>query len=152
MITAQVESLTQGLEEIKPLLPIHYKELACNQDKVPLDPQYDEYLRKDARGEVTYVTLREDGKLVGYFVFFVTPGLHYRTCLTAVMDIFYVHPDHRGNGGGVTLLECAEQELKRRGVQRWFVGLKVHIPHAAALFKLKKFTLIEETYSKWIGE
>lgn len=152
MITAQVESLTKNLEEIKPLLPLHHKELAIDQDKVPLDPEYSEYLNRDALGTVLYVTLREDGKLVGYFVFFVNPALHNKTCLTAHMDIFYVHPDHRGNGGGQSLLVCSEKELKRRGVQRWYVGEKISSPQAGLLFKSFGFELAERIYIKWIGE
>jgi len=51
MLTASIENLTQGLEEIKPLLPCHYLKLALNQGEVPLDPQFDVYLERDARGD-----------------------------------------------------------------------------------------------------
>ena len=66
MITAQVESLTERLEEMKPLFPMHWEELALNKDRVPLDPMYEIYLERDANGQVLFVTLRELGKPVGY--------------------------------------------------------------------------------------
>lgn len=150
MITAQVERLTERLEEMKPLFPMHWAELALNQDKVPLDPQYDIYLARDERGEVLFVTLREAGVLVGYFVGFVAPGLHYRTCLTCTMDIFYVHPDKRGRCG-LMLFRAVEAEAKRRGVQRWFVGSKCHAD-ASWLFERLGFEKVEVYYSKWLGE
>jgi GNAT superfamily N-acetyltransferase len=149
MITAHVESLTERLEEMKPLFPLHWAELALNKDKVPLDPQYGIYLARDAAGEVLFVTLREAGALIGYFVGFVAPGLHYRTCLTLTMDIFYVHPERRGRGG-ITLFRAVEDEARRRGVQRWFAGSKCHAD-ASWLFEHLGFERVEIYYSKWIG-
>ena len=151
MITCQVEPFVPFLEEVKPILPIHWEELALNKDKVPLDPQYDIYLARDARGEVLSVTAREDGKLMGYFVGFIAPGLHYKTCLTCTMDIFYVHPDHRGGGTGWHLFKTAEAELKRRGVQRLFVGSKLH-KDASWLFERLGYEEVERYYSAWLGD
>lgn len=151
MITCHVESLTEMLPELRPLLPLHYEELALNKDKVPLDPQYELYLERDAAGGVLLVTLRDAGELVGYFIGFVSPGLHYRTCLTCVMDIFYVRQDKRGGRAGIKLFRFVEEELKRRGVQRWVVGSKCHMD-ASWLFELLKFERIEVYYSKWLGD
>ena len=151
MLTAHVESLTDILEELKPLLPRHYEELALNQDKVPLDPIYEAYLDKDARGEVLFVTLREEGALRGYFVGFVAPHLHYRTCLTCQMDIFWLAPEARGHRGGIKLFRFVRQELQRRGVQRWFVGSKCH-KDASVLFEAIGMTKVETYYSEWLGD
>jgi GNAT superfamily N-acetyltransferase len=151
MITAQKESFAERLEEFAPLFPEHYKELALNQDRVPLDPQYDIYIAREQAGELLFVTLREFGLPVGYFIGFVSPGLHYKTCLTCIMDIFWVHPDKRGNGGGQMLFKYVEQELKRRGVDRWFVGSKCH-KDASWLFEKLGFEQVEVFYSKWLGE
>jgi len=151
LITAQIESFTERLDELRPILPLHYAELALDQDKVPLDPRFDVYIDREAAGELLFVTLRSAGDLIGYFIGFVAPGLHYRTCLQCQMDIFYVHPDHRGSSAGAQLFRFTEAELKRRGVQRWFVGSKVHFP-ADWLFERLGFGKIETYYSKWIGE
>jgi GNAT superfamily N-acetyltransferase len=151
MITAQLETMREGFPELIAIFPLHYEELALNKDKVPLDPQYDLYLAREDRGEVIYVTLREDGKLIGYFVGFVAPGLHYKTCLTCTMDLFYVHPDHRNGLGGLRLFRAVEKELRRRGVQRWFVGSKIH-KDISRLFEALKFDPVETYYSKWLGE
>lgn len=146
MITAQVEHFPPFLEEVKPILPIHYRELALDQEYVPLDPQYETYLERDRRGEVMAVTVREDGKLIGYFVGFVAPGLHYKTCLTMTMDILYVLPERRGNGAGDLLFDEVEKECIRRGVQRMFVGTKLH-KDISWLFKKRNYKPVEEYFS-----
>ena len=151
MITAHVESFEENLEYLKPLLPIHYKELALDQDKVPLSPQFDKYVAAEQRGELIFVTLRKAGQMVGYFIGFIAPGLHYSTCLTCNMDIFYVLPDHRGSGTGFQLFKFVEQQLKKRGVQRMFVGSKMH-KDASWLFEKLNYTPVETYYSAWLGD
>ncbi len=151
MITAHIESFEQNLEYLKPLLPIHYKELALDQDKVPLSPQFDKYVAAEQRGELIFVTLRKAGQMVGYFIGFIAPGLHYSTCLTCNMDIFYVLPDHRGSGTGFQLFKFVEQQLKKRGVDRMFVGSKMH-KDASWLFEKLNYIPVETYYSAWLGD
>lgn len=151
MLTAAPEPFAPFLEEVQPLLPEHYDELALNKDHVPLSPQYHVYLDRDSRGEVLCVAMRSEGQLVGYFVGFVAPGLHYSTCLTLHLDIFWLHPDHRGQHGGVKLFRAVEAEAKRRGVQRMFVGSKCH-KDASFLFERLGYERVEVTYSKFFEE
>ena len=150
MITIQVEPFPAFLEEVKPLLPRHWEELALNQDTVPLDPQYEVYLARDTRDEVLVVTVRRDGDLAGYFVGFVAPGLHYRTCLTLTLDIFWIRPEDRGISIGYDLFRKVEEEARRRGVQRLFVGSKLH-KDASWLFERLGYTEVERYYTAWLG-
>jgi GNAT superfamily N-acetyltransferase len=151
MITCHVESFEERLLELQALLPLHYRELALNQDKVPLSPRYGDYIDRERAGGLLFVTLRDAGHLVGYFIGFIAPGLHYSTCLTCTMDIFYVHPDKRTGSAGVRMFRFVETELRRRGVQRWFMGSKIQAD-ASALFKRIGAAPVETYYSKWIGE
>jgi hypothetical protein len=152
MITCAVESFTDRIDELKQIIPMHYEELALNKDKVPLSPQWDIYKARDALGEVIFVVMREKGEMIGYFIGFIAPGLHYSTCLTCIMDIFYIRPDKRGAAlPGIRLFRAVEDELKRRGVDRWFVGSKTKAD-ASALFEFLKFEKVETFYSKWIGD
>lgn len=151
LLTAQPEAFPPFLAEVMPLLPRHYEELALNKDKVPLDPQYDDYLRRDAAGQVLCITLRTAGELVGYFIGFVAPGLHYQTCLTLTLDIFWLAPEHRGRMGGVKLFKAVEAEAGRRGVQRMFVGSKCHLD-ASWLFERLGYERVEVYYSAWLGD
>ena len=151
MITAQVEPYSAFIDEAKALYPAHYEELALNRDKVPLDPMYELYDAMDALGKVLAVTLRQRCELVGYFIGFVEPKLHYRTCLALTMDIFWTHPDIRGGFAGVRLFREVEREAKRLGVQTLYYGSKLH-KDSGKLFEFLKMKPIETYYSKWIGD
>lgn len=144
---------------MKPLFPNHYAELALNQDKVPLDPRYEVYLDRDAAGEILYVTLRELGKLVGYFVGFIAPALHYKTCLTLQMDIFWLHPDFRDGDSldavekemaSMLLFEKVKSAAVARGVKRAFYGSKAH-KDASRLFEALEMVETERYYSAYWG-
>jgi N-acetylglutamate synthase-like GNAT family acetyltransferase len=151
MITVQLENLEERLGEIKALLPQHWEELAINRDKVPLSPNYDFYVQYERSGQLIFATLREDGHMMGYFIGFITPGLHYSQTLTCKMDIFYIHPSCRGSAlPGLKLFRAVEKELKRRGVQQWYVGSKIK-HDASALFKRLGFEPVEVYHSKYIG-
>lgn len=150
MITCAVEPFPAFLEEVKPLLPIHWKELALNQDKVPLDPDYDAYLKLDAAGQILLVAVRKEGALIGYFIGFVRRHVHYKSWLTCGMDIFYVLPEHRG-GVGKKLFRTVEAECKRRGIQTLIVGSKLH-KDASWLFEHLGYTEVERYYQHWVGE
>lgn len=148
-LTAQPEEFAPFLAEVKPLLARHYEELSLHKSRYPLNPQYDEYLRRDALGMVMCVTLRARGELVGYFVGFVAPGLHYKDCLTLTMDIFWLAPEHRGNMGGVRLFRTVEREAKRRGVNLIMNGSKDH-KDSSRLFKALGYQQVETYHAKWI--
>lgn len=150
MITIMLESFEERLPELLPLLPLHYEELALNKDKVPLAPQYEIYIERERRGELMFIVVRDAGELIGYFIGFVAPGLHYKTCLTLIMDIFFIHPEHRGSATGYKLFKAAEEEAKRRGVQRMFVGSKCHLD-ASFLFEQLGYERCEITYTHWLA-
>jgi hypothetical protein len=160
MITAHVERLQDCLEELKPLFDPHWRELALDQEKVPLDPQYPIYLQREAVGQVLCVVMREAGKIVAYFIGFVAPGLHYQTCLTLQMDIFWLHPDYRAEDSldqleahmlALELFQTVRDEAKRRGVQRWFAGSKLH-KDASRVFEELGMIEVERYYSQWLGD
>jgi hypothetical protein len=152
LITAAVEPFMARVDELKKLLDAHYRELALNQDKVPLAPQWPVYDSHERAGRLVFVTLREAGEMIGYLICFVAPGLHYETCLTATMDILFVRPDRRDAfaRGGLLLVDTMERELRRRGVHRWFMGTKLH-KDIGAIFRRRGFEAVEMTYTKWIG-
>lgn len=149
MITAQAELLRDSLPEIIPLLSTHYDQLSLHQGKFPLQPQYQVYLDRESRGELMLVTLRRDGALVGYWISFVAPGLHYETCLTGTMDIWFIHPDHRIGKAPLILIKAVEKELRRRGVNLWFAGEKLHDP-CGRLFEFVGMKKVETYYAKWL--
>jgi len=151
LITFHNESFRESLPEFEYLLPQHYEELALNKDKVPLKPRWDVYFNREDAGELIFIAARCQGLIIGYFIGFISPGLHYKTCLTCQMDIFYIQEEFRNGRIGIKLFQFVEKQLKKRGVMRWFVGSKNH-KSAESLFKYLKFKPVEVYYSKWIGD
>ena len=150
-LTACPESFTANIPEIKALIHQHWEKLALNKDKVPLDPQWNNYIARESLGELLFIALRNKGKMVGYAIFLIAPGLHYKTCLTATMDIWNVLPGYEGPKALLTLWNAVEKELKRRGVNRSFVGEKLHKP-CGKLYKYLGYEPVEMTYAKWIQD
>lgn len=160
MITAAIEELHRVLEELKPIFVPHWRELALDQEKVPLAPNYGEYLRREAAGEVLCVILRERGAIVGYFVGFIAPALHYQTCLTLTMDIYWIAPEYRASDSleqleedmlAELLFTTVKAEAVRRGVKRPFYGSKVH-KDSSGLFRQLGMYKADEYFSDWWGE
>jgi GNAT superfamily N-acetyltransferase len=120
MITYSVERPSEVLDEIKPLLEMHWREIAHYQD-IPLDPDYEFYLTSPI---VRVFTARDDGLLVGYGVFFVHMNRHYRKSKQAVQDILFVHPDFRGTTAGYRLIRYCDAQLKAEGCQVVYQHMK----------------------------
>lgn len=150
MIVFAIEPFSSVYAELLPLLEQHYGEISTHKDHdVPLEPLVEAYRAREADGSLLMVIGREAGQIVAYFVCFIAPGLHYRSCLTCSPDIFYVAPERRTSIAGIRMFRFVEKELKRRGVKRWAVGSKVQ-HDASALFRFLDFEPVETTYEKWL--
>jgi GNAT superfamily N-acetyltransferase len=151
-LTAQAEEWHDVKDEMIPFLHQHWEEMEINKDKIPLGFQFDVYDRLAANGVLVVVTLRKEGKVVGYFWGTLLPHIHHKTCLTLMMDLYWVHPSVRGKGlPGVKLLREVEAEAKRRGAQQMFFGSKLH-KDSSRLFEFLKMDPVEVYYNKWIGD
>jgi hypothetical protein len=150
MITFSIEPFSAVYGELLPLLEQHYGEISTHKNHgVPLEPIVEAYRAREIDGTLMMVIGREAGQIAAYFVCFIAPGLHYRSCLTCSPDIFYVDPARRNGIAGIRMFRFVEKELKRRGVKRWAVGSKVQ-HDASALFKFLDFEPVETTYEKWL--
>lgn len=152
MITAQVEPYADALPELVALYHDHWSELAMDKEypEAGLDPMWEVYDQRNASGQVLLVTLRETGQMIGYFLGFVAPGLHYRRCLTYHSDIFRIVPEHRGRMGGKRMVRVVIEECRRRGVKRVFLGEKLHMP-CAQLFAAFGARPVERMHSLWLS-
>lgn len=153
MLTTQLEGIAQAMAEAAPLMEEHYQELSGHRAHgFPVAPLVGQYLAREARGELLCVTLRDAGKLVGYYVGVVAPGMHYGTCLTLATDLFWVAKSHRGHFGGPKLFKAVLAEAKRRGVKVMFAAHKLAVPEAGRLFTILGFQPVETNYALWLED
>jgi len=152
MITAQIESFELAIPELERIFPEHHRELGLFRDVMPLAPRFPEYVLKERLGEFFLATVRWDGKIAAYYTCLISPGLHYRTTLSAHMDMLYVIPEYRERGLIVPLMRCVEKELKRRGVKIWYCGYKTLKPFALdRLYRNLGFSPSDTYVAKWLG-
>lgn len=142
------ERYPEIIEDIKALLPLHWKELALYQDNVPLEPDYTVYARLDASNAMCIIAGRVDGKLVGYAIYVVKRHPHYTTKRWALSDIFWLAPEYRRYGSGRAMFEKVEEELKVMGVDVCHTTFKVDHPAAGMLLATMGHAHVEQGYSK----
>jgi GNAT superfamily N-acetyltransferase len=151
--TFQWERFAAIAKELPPLFEKHWREIALNQDKVPLDPDWARYYDYDLLGILQVLTVRFDGGLVGYLFVFVHPHLHYASTLWAQTDLYWINPAYRGRG--VSLFRLMEKRLRELKVQAVYVNMKLHFEAErgtiAKIFERLGYKPIETIWVKWLG-
>lgn len=149
MVTFAREILFEVVEDVQPLLQLHYEELTLNRDRVKLDPMWEKYAQLEAshRDALQIFTARDEGALVGYAAFFVQPHLHYRSLFPAINDVIFVHPQRR-DSTGLRLIRHCERELKPYA-QKIVFHVKPDTPMAALMPKLG-YALNEHVFGKFL--
>jgi GNAT superfamily N-acetyltransferase len=136
------------LDELKQIFPVHYEEL-CVTKEYELEPDYDTYKRLADCNWLRCITCRCDGELIGYIVFIIQPHLHYKSCLTATEDIYYVKKEYRKGRVGLRLFMYAEQVLKGLGVNRVVMHTKVHMDNSR-IFEYLGYKNTDKVFSKML--
>lgn len=146
-----VENLRNVLLEMSPLFRAHWLEAAMYKEHIPLELDTDKYLALSDAGVLFLVTIRDAGKLVGYYVAMLTKPIRYKTLLVGVTDVFYLMPEYRRGRNGIELFKYVERELKARGVKKIVVGTKAHL-HNERIFEYLGFDKAEVYYTKYLGD
>lgn len=146
MIKYSIETVAQCIAEIKPLNYAHWAEIATHKDIKVLDPDYDRYYKLEELGMLRIYTVRDSGILIGYYISMIMPHMHYQTCITALNDILYVHPDYRGGTVAYRMFTGALKDLKdNTDTNVVIVHMKVKHPFKRLLTKLG----FEQTEENW---
>lgn len=114
MITFQHEKLDGFVQEAKDLFKKHYDEIAERTDVIELDPDLDRYAKLENNGKLEVHTIRDDGVLIGYSLWFLNYHIHYKKSFMASSDILYISPDHRKGMLGVKFIKWTTEEIKKR--------------------------------------
>lgn len=151
MVTYQVEDWFDCWQEMSALWHEHWEEVALNRDKIVLEPDMDCYAQYASTGALHVVTVRADGRIVGYHISVIRPHLHYKSSLSAFTDVYFLHPDFRHGMAGVRLFKEVESSLKARGVQKMFTGTKLSLD-MGKIFERLGWHETERLYTKYIGD
>ena len=151
MITYQKELLEDIKEELYPLLFEHYEEIAAYKDKIELAPDWEKYFNLEGSGILKIYTMRDSGKLVGYYICLVLPNLHYSKDLYSVNDIVLIQPEYRNQKNGINLFMYVENQMRMLGVSVMTMHMKTKLPFDALCEGLG-WDYMERQYTKCIKE
>ena len=113
--------------ELPPLFMEHWRELALNQDVIPLDPDWDKYYTMDVAGNLRVMTVRvPSGQLVGYCFLMVGPHLHYKSTLWGHVDMYWIHPAERQGWLGVRIFKTLIRDARAMGAANLTLATKTH--------------------------
>ena len=129
MIQFAQEPVQDVMDEIKPLLEMHWREIAHYQD-IELNPDWEFYQTNPA---VRVFTARDNGILIGYGVFFIGPNRHYKQSIQAVQDILFIHPKYRGGRTGYRLITFCDEQARAEGAQVIYHHTKIEHDFGALL-------------------
>ena len=148
LIYEDVDAL-QFLPEFEKLFPLHYEEL-CVTKEFPLDPDIEAYRALANAKMLRCITCRADGELIGYIVFTISRHMHYRTCITAFEDLYFVRKDYRKGRVGIKLFQYAEKVLRQFGINRIVMHTKVHLDNSR-LFEYLGYKWTDKVFTKILG-
>lgn len=147
-IQLQQETFGNVLDEIRPLLVRHWREISAYPD-IPLNVDEEKYETIESIGNLRIYTVRLEGKLIGYAVFFLGHHIHYSGSFQATEDVVYVDPDFRLGSIGVRLLQFSDSKLKEEGVQVVHHHVKLGHPVLGLILQKKLgYVPVETIYSK----
>ena len=143
------ETFSEAIEEARPLLVEHWREIAQDRDTVPLEPDWHTYRLLERAGLLDITTARDHGRLVGYACYIVAPNLHYQSLTVAEADIFFLRPEYRQGWTGFRLLQAAERHLVAAGASRILNRFKTD-HDLGPLFRRLGYRPIEHVYAKTV--
>ena len=148
MITFQVEKWRPFHAEAGPIMQRHWEEIAIDRDKIQFSLDNARYEGMDDAGILHILTVRDSGNLMGYYIAFILPHVHYQHAgLMAFTDAYYVLPEARRGPVGMQLFAEAEKSLKERGVVKTYLSTKVHHDNGP-LFERLGWKLTDRVYTK----
>lgn len=141
-----IEKVSECFDEVLIMLEAHYNELSVTKG-FKLNPDYEVYKQADKAGNVRVIICRDNGFIIGYIIYFIGLNLHYKDCLLATEDIYYLKPEYRKGLTGIKMFKFAEKYLKTLGVNMIKYSTKVHVDNSK-LFEYLDCKLIEKVFIK----
>lgn len=152
MIKYQEEGFGPALyEELYPLLEKHYEEVAVFQEYIKLNPDQEFYQMAQDTGRLHILTVRDQGKLIGYTVTMVSKNPHYSDHVYAVNDVVYVDPEYRGGEVAPEMISKLEEIMEEKGVSVMTFHMKTFKPFQSLMYMMG-FEDTERVYYKYIGQ
>jgi N-acetylglutamate synthase-like GNAT family acetyltransferase len=129
LTTFQVERVEVWESECEKLVYEHWQELGLDLD-LEIAPNFEAMKQLESMGMFKVITVREDGRMVGYLLAVINTHLHYRTSPKMfIVDAYWISPECR-NGTGVKLFKYVEEVAKSLDCIKIYASFKIHKNHS----------------------
>ena len=143
MITFHVEQLKGAMDDIRPLLALHWTELALwTEDE--FDPNWDLYIDNPL---IRLYTVRDERELIGYSIWVVCQDRFAKSTITAQEDAIYLMPQYRGTNVALRLVKWCENQLQTEGVHTVFHHMRAGDEFGRLLESIGH-KLVEQVYAR----
>jgi hypothetical protein len=135
-----VEPFRRVYDEATSLLVAHWNEIAKNKHLMRLNPDEDVYGELADQNKLLLITARDgekNGKLAGYFLWFLVAHTHYKHVLVAEEDLHFLLPEYRRGLAGYQFLKAACAAALECGAELLVMREKIGHEHPAILQRLK---------------
>lgn len=149
MITYQREHWDDCVDELRGIWKEQWQSLGTYKDRIELAVDEPKYEQAEATGILIVVTMRDDGKLIGYFTGMTTPHMHHSGVMICWSDVYYLLPEYRKGANGMRFLQAVMRLLKDAGVIKLYLSTKVHEDHGA-LLEVIGMKLTDRVYTKFL--
>lgn len=129
----------------------HWREVASYSD-IPLDPDFNEYLRVARLGFTRCYTARQAGRIIGYGLYFLAVNAHYRSSLQARQDLFYVEPMRGRAWIASALSRFADERLAADGAQVCYHHVKLAHPALGRVLERQGYKAVETIYARRLDQ
>lgn len=89
-ITYQIEKAADVADELEVHFQAHWDEIASNKHSRKFNPDIGLRLRAEKLGNLVLATARDDGRVIGYILWWLMPDPNAMPAITAETDIYYV--------------------------------------------------------------
>jgi hypothetical protein len=137
-------SIRVARPDIESLIHAHWDEVALHKDQIKLDPDWEKYYALEDAGCLAVFCAYRDNVIVGYCIFILTTGLHYKNSMMALNDVVYIIPELRTGLGvvGMRMISAVEENLSRRGVDK--ITWHIKVEHDWSPMMVRKGYAVEE--------
>lgn len=141
-----VERIENITEEIKHLHRAHWNETEEHRHRLPLQPDYEAFIRYEQAGRYLLFTVRSEGKLLGNCAMYLDKSAHTQT-LIATEDTLYLLPEARRGTVAKRFVRYVENAMKLLGVREINITVKT-VNKAARFFQLLGYRHVENGLTK----